>query len=254
VIRVVVPVSGGKDSQACLKLALQTYEPPQILGLFCDTGFEHPLTYSHIENMRDLYNVSIVRLSAGNVPDLVLKFGQFPTSRFRMCTDRLKLRPSKNFYKELAESQGFGFQVWLGMRSGESYDRSIRYADKVNFELYPPHDFGSVFPKYLYDLGVSFRLPVLDWNISDVFEFLAGQENPLYGLGCKRVGCFPCLASGDINKEHDFSLGEFGIKQREIVADLEKKIGKSIWVSKRSSMRNNLNQDDLFNGCSFCAI
>ena len=47
-IKVVVPISGGKDSQACLKLALQDYDKSQVMGLFCDTQFEHPFTYAHI--------------------------------------------------------------------------------------------------------------------------------------------------------------------------------------------------------------
>jgi nucleoid DNA-binding protein len=34
---IVVPISGGKDSQACLKLALEHYNPWSILALFCDT-------------------------------------------------------------------------------------------------------------------------------------------------------------------------------------------------------------------------
>lgn len=32
-IKIVVPVSGGKDSQACLKLAVSKYEKHEILGL-----------------------------------------------------------------------------------------------------------------------------------------------------------------------------------------------------------------------------
>ena len=30
-IKCVVPISGGKDSQSCLKLALQTYKPDEVL-------------------------------------------------------------------------------------------------------------------------------------------------------------------------------------------------------------------------------
>jgi len=36
----VVPLSGGKDSQACLVLALRRFLPSEILALFCDTQFE----------------------------------------------------------------------------------------------------------------------------------------------------------------------------------------------------------------------
>lgn len=37
IIKCVVPVSGGKDSQACLKMASQMFEPGEVVGLFCDT-------------------------------------------------------------------------------------------------------------------------------------------------------------------------------------------------------------------------
>jgi len=138
-IKVVVPISGGKDSQACLKLALESYGPDEIIGLFCDTQFEHPLTYAHIEHMRDLYNVSIMRVCAGSVVEKVRKYNTFPTGTVRFCTDELKLQPSKKFYDELSKRQG-GFDVWLGMRAGESNDRAKRYKSVIDTELYAPHD------------------------------------------------------------------------------------------------------------------
>ena len=41
-IKCIVPVSGGKDSQCCLKLAVDEFGSDQVIGLFCDTKFEHP--------------------------------------------------------------------------------------------------------------------------------------------------------------------------------------------------------------------
>lgn len=35
-VKVLVPISGGKDSQACLELALAHHELADIRGLFCD--------------------------------------------------------------------------------------------------------------------------------------------------------------------------------------------------------------------------
>lgn len=252
-IKIVVPISGGKDSQACLKLALQDYDKSEVLGLFCDTQFEHPLTYSHIDTMRDMYGVKIERVCAGSVPEEVLKAGMFPGGCIRFCTDRLKLRPSRVFYKELAQKQG-GFSVWLGMRSDESNDRSKRYAGKINTESYPPHEVLKNFPKYLHKMGVTFVLPVLDWSRHDIFELLAGEENPLYSQGSERVGCFPCLASGDKNKERAFAHDEFGREQRIIVKELERQIGHSIFTSKGGVLRNNDAQGDIFTGCAICAI
>ena len=33
------------------------------------------------------------------------------------------------------------------------------------------------------------RLPVIDWQTEDVFEFLDGEQPPLYSMGFDRVGC-----------------------------------------------------------------
>lgn len=252
-IKIIVPISGGKDSQACLKLALREYPANEIIGLFCDTKFEHPLTYKHIQWMRGFYGVDIKVVCAGSVPEQVIKNNRFPSGGARFCTDRLKLRPSREFYKKLSEDQG-GFQVWLGMRSDESAQRTARYAGKLNQELYKPNDIFSSFPKYLDKNGVSFRLPILDWSRDEVFDLLNGEENKLYSLGSKRVGCFPCLASGDQNKEIDFAMDDFGAKQKALVEELEIKIGYSVWTSKSGAIRNNKNQSDLFNGCAICTI
>ena len=254
-IRIVVPISGGKDSQACLKLALESYDKSEVMGLFCDTKFEHPLTYQHIENMREMYGVHIETINNGSVVEVVKKFKTFPTSRFRICTSRLKIEPSKRYYVYFARQQGEGFEVWMGMRRGESNDRAARYKGIVGDEVYAMHNMGKAFPKYLTEkLGVRMRLPIVDWIDLDVFEYLDGAENPLYAMGSKRVGCFPCLASGDSNKERDFNSGAFGASQYEIVKDLAKITNNPIFTSKGGAMRNNENQSDIFQGCSFCAI
>jgi len=252
-IKIVIPISGGKDSQACLKLALESYDKSEVIGLFCDTQFEHPLTYKHIDWMREFYGVKIERITAGSVYEKVLKYKRFPGGGARHCTDELKLQPSKIFYRDFAKEQG-GFEVWCGMRGQESHERAVRYSDKINTETYAPHDVLKKYPKYLHSLGVSFRLPVLDMSTQDIFDILDGQQNPLYLQGFDRVGCFPCLASGDRWKEKAFSHDAFGKSQRVIVTQLEKKIGRSIFTSKGGKMRNNENQSDLFQRCAICAI
>lgn len=252
-IKIIVPISGGKDSQACLKLALQDCDRSEVLGVFCDTQFEHPLTYAHIDNMREMYGVKIERITAGSVEEKVLKYNRFPGGGARHCTEELKITPSRKFYKELAQKQG-GFEVWCGMRAGESSARKKRYSDKIDTELYAPNDVLKKYPKYLHKMGVMFRLPILSWEASDVFEFLNGEENPLYAKGFDRVGCFPCLASGDRWKAKAFSFDSTGRKHFDIVQELEKKINYSIWSSKGGSLRNDENPNDTSAGCAICDI
>lgn len=225
-IRVVVPISTGKDSQACLKLALENHNKEEIIGLFCDTGWEHPHSYRHLDKMRELYEVEIRVIKAGNVEDEIRKVGRFPAPRIRFCTSHLKIRPSRDFYKYLMQEQG-GFEVWYGMRSEESGDRARRYAGKVGNETYAPHDVNEEYPKYLGAGGVSFRLPILEWSTKDVFDYVGMENlNPLYRHGFERVGCFPCLASSPQKQANAFNFDLFGAGQKRKVIKLEQEIGK----------------------------
>ena len=239
-VKCVVPISGGKDSQACLKLALEHFAPNEVRGLFCDTMFEHPITYQHVERLKTLYGeVRIDRVCAGDVLGKSVKYRRFPGGGSRHCTDELKIQPTKNYCRELAKELGHGFEVWYGMRTGESNERETRYKGKVCDELYPPHQvLPSKYPKYLAKAGVMFRLAILDWSTDEVMTFLEGNHNPLYDAGFPRVGCFPCLASGDKWKERAFAYDDFGQRQKIAVLDISGLIGKSIWTSKGGKARN----------------
>jgi len=250
-IKVVVPISGGKDSQACLKLALANYHPSEVRGLFCDTQFEHPDTYAHVKSMETLYGpVQIDRVCAGSVLEKTRKYQRFPGGGARHCTDELKMRPTRDYLVALAKEQGEGFEVWFGMRSGESTDRRARYAGKVSDEVYPAHEvLPKKYPKYLHTkMGVTFRLAILEWTTEDVFDYLDGQANPLYAVGFDRVGCFPCLAGGDAAKRRAFAFDDFGRQQYAQVIVVSKEIGKSIWTSK-----GMLAQEQTYTPCGlFC--
>lgn len=252
-IKAIVPISGGKDSQACLKLAVQEFGSDSVLGLFCDTQFEHPLTYAHVEWMGNFYGVNIERITAGSVDEKVLRYGRFPGGGARHCTDELKIAPTRRFLKAWSAP----VQVWYGMRSSESHEREKRYSGKVDGDLYAPHEImPSKYPQYLAKQGVMFRLPILDWTRQEVVDCVGAENlNPLYSFGFDRVGCFPCLAGGDKWKEKAFTHDQFGRDQRERVAVLERAIGKRIMTSKGG--RFGEDQGKLFDengGCAVCAI
>lgn len=240
-VKILVPVSGGKDSQACLQLAIEQVGVDHVRGLFCDTQFEHPLTYKHIEDMRRWYGVQIDTVTAGNVPDKVRKYGRFPSGTARFCTDELKIQPTIKYAKALAQEHG-GFEIWYGMRTEESTDRAIRYKDRVSNDVYDPHDFMAKYPKYLGKMGVVVRLPIIGWSKWQVYAEVGEKMNPLYAAKFDRVGCFPCLASGDVHKERAFGYDDFGAKQKVIVLQLERETGKSVWTSLGGAMRNHPDQ------------
>lgn len=244
-VRILVPISGGKDSQACLKLALQQHPASEVRGLFCDTQFEHPITYAHVEKLRSLYGaIQIDTVCAGSVEEKCLKYGRFPGGGARHCTDELKIQPTKKYCKALAEQQGQGFEVWYGMRSGESTERATRYSGKVCNEVYAPHEVLKKYPKYLSKMGVSFRLAVLSWSELDVHDFIGRADlNPLYWDGFPRVGCFPCQAGGDKWKEKAYQYDEFGRQQHRKVIRIGQEINKPIWNSKGGVARNNDNDN-----------
>lgn len=248
---IIVNVSGGKDSQACLKMAVKERGSENVIGLFNDTQWEHPLTYGHIATMRDLYDVKIVTISAGSVPDQVRKYKRFPDGKSRFCTDNLKIQPSKAFLKEFAKTNK-GVEVWLGVRSDESHQREKRYAAFDPEKRYYPHQvMPSKYPRYLgLKLGIRIRLPILHWSTAQVLEYLDGQENPLYRQGFDRVGCFPCLVGGDRSKEKAFFHDEFGENQFRIVAKLGQEIGRSVWTSKGCSRKYT----EELTACDICSI
>jgi 3'-phosphoadenosine 5'-phosphosulfate sulfotransferase (PAPS reductase)/FAD synthetase len=200
--------------------------------------------------MKTLYGVHIETISDGDVATRCLRYGRFPSGNARFCTDDLKIKPSKRFYENLAARQGCGFEVWYGMRRDESNERRLRYREHISSELYPPHEvLPKKYPEHLYRMGIVFKLPVLELTAGEVFYILEGEHHPLYDDGFERIGCFPCLASGDANKEHAFQYDDTGKKHFKIVQEIQDRTGKSVWTSKGGAMRNNQNH-----GCLFCSI
>lgn len=244
----IVPLSGGKDSQACLKMAVKEFGATNVLALFCDTQFEHPITYQHIKDTVKLYGVDLHTVTGGSVPDKIRKYKRFPGGGARHCTDELKIRETRIFLKEYSDNHG-AVQVWYGMRTDESSARAKRYEFKDPDELYEPHEILRKYPKYLGRLGVRYRLPIADWTTAEVMEYLEGEHNPLYDAGFPRVGCFPCLAGGDAYKIKSFEFDEFGASQLILVRQLEEEIGKSVFTSGIGQR-----YDDDSQGCRLCEI
>ncbi len=245
----IVPISGGKDSQACLKMAVRDGYRGRVICLFCDTGFEHPWTYQHLGKISELYGVPVVRVSEGTVESEVVRNGRFPTKGARFCTDKLKIVASKKFYAQLWEVTGVEFQVWLGVRESEGAARGKKYGGIEDWETFRLDDlFPGAYPKWLSDVGCRFRLPVVDWEREDIMLFLEGEENPLYRW-FGRVGCFPCLAAGDGTKLSAFQFDDFGARQWALVQELAEIVDDSVFVGEAGGRWGRGE-----GGCGICSL
>ena len=56
IMKVIVTFSGGKDSLASL-LWVRNNLTKDFITVFCDTGWEHPLTYQYIKEIREKLDV-----------------------------------------------------------------------------------------------------------------------------------------------------------------------------------------------------
>ena len=62
-MKVIVSFSGGKDSLAAL-LWTREHITNNFTTVFCDTGWEHPLTYEYIHRISDKLHLDLVTLKS----------------------------------------------------------------------------------------------------------------------------------------------------------------------------------------------
>jgi len=226
--KIVVSVSGGKDSTACLIIALNENKKEDVVPVFAETGWEHPLTYQYLEYLESRLGVKIIRVKSErykNVLDVIEKKKIFPSSFRRICTDVLKIKPQIEFVYQLL-NEGFEVEQWFGIRTDESDSRAKRYGHISSDDIFNIHDLFPNYPKKVKGLKV--RFPVIDRNSNDIYRIItdAGLEiNPLYHKGFDRVGCFPCVIAGlkDYKKVWNDEVGKQNILK---LVELEEKLNK----------------------------
>ncbi len=203
-MKVVVQFSGGKDSHAALLWAISQYGARNIVAVFCDTGWEHPLTIEHIHAVCAKHNVELVTLRSRKYDgfvDMCIRKGRFPSSQRRFCTTELKVMPMIDW---LLDEQRCNAIIIQGIRASESAARAGMDAECMYFKSYFVSNAKGKVSTYRarevkeickqYDISV--RRPVFDWLAQEVIDYIlaAGDElNPLYKRGYSRVGCMPCV-------------------------------------------------------------
>jgi 3'-phosphoadenosine 5'-phosphosulfate sulfotransferase (PAPS reductase)/FAD synthetase len=210
-------MSGGKDSTACLLLALERHPKDEVRAVYADTGNEHELVDGYIEYLEERTGISVHKIRPDftdwwwrrrdyvrdhwpekDVPadvvarvlavmekgptgnpylDLCIIKGRFPSRKAQFCTQFLKTEPLTEYALQLIDSHG-AVESWQGVRAEESPSRAQLPERERLAE------------------GLSVYRPILKWTADEVFaqHRRAGVEpNPLYRLGMDRVGCMPCI-------------------------------------------------------------
>lgn len=223
----VVNVSGGKDSDCLALLAKEKVDRSNgrcsVVFSFADTCHEHQWTYEHIERLEQSLGIRILvsrrdfsaeierrrtrlplQWAAAGVPqhfidralellqptgnaylDMCLARGMFAwggsKKKSKFCTEVLKVEATDIALVRPLLAAGKRVIHWLGVRQQESKAR----ADE------------SKYPRVQrVSSQLAYFRPMLFWLLETVLEVhrhFGIPLNPLYGLGFKRVGCFPCI-------------------------------------------------------------
>lgn len=173
----VLAYSGGADSGALSHVLAQrgiNYTP-----VFCDTGWEHPMTLAHIDQFNARYFRSAMIVLRSDKYDgmrgLVQIKGRVPSAKARFCTEQLKVLPMIDWIKALDDE----VTVYQGIRADESESRG----------KLPERQWSDDYDAWI-------ERPILHWTKAEVFAYHKAHDipiNPLYRLGAGRVGCFPCV-------------------------------------------------------------
>jgi DNA sulfur modification protein DndC len=187
----VVGYSGGKDSTAVAQLVwMALSELPveerskTVYIISTDTLVENPVVSDWVNRSLALMNqqaksAGLPIEAHGLIPEVKNSFWTnligrgypAPRPKFRWCTERLKIKPTDVFIKDVVKDNGEAIVV-LGTRKAES---TVRAARMKEFEKNRAREFLSPSTTLLNALIYS---PIEAWDNDDVWIFLGQFENP----------------------------------------------------------------------------
>ncbi|MFN5874017.1 MAG: DNA phosphorothioation system sulfurtransferase DndC [Aphanizomenon sp.] len=187
----VVGYSGGKDSTATLQLIWNAISglPPEkrtkpIHVITTDTLVENPVVSVWVRNSLERMRVAAeeqgmpiqAHLLYPAIKDtfwvnVIGKGYPAPRNRMRWCTDRLKIKPTDSFIREVIQTNGEVILV-LGTRKSESIKRSITMAKHREWRI---RDHMNLNPNRTNSM---IYLPIEDWITDEVWIYLNQLENP----------------------------------------------------------------------------
>ncbi|WP_289992025.1 phosphoadenosine phosphosulfate reductase family protein [Photorhabdus laumondii] len=223
----VVSFSGGRTSAYLVYLMEQRRKAGEdVHYIFMDTGCEHPLTYRFVREIVKFWDIPLVILQAEMNPelgasnsytvwepkdiqtripilkpfqDMVKKYGT-PYIGGAFCTDRLKLRPFRDYCND-----NFGkgnYQTWIGIRADEP--RRLARKDEVSYLAdisdFDKQDILDFWKKQLFDLLIPEHLGNCVFCIKKSTKKLglACQDEP----GLKRVFEHYCINDKYVRNGH----------------------------------------------------
>jgi DNA sulfur modification protein DndC len=184
----VIGYSGGKDSTTALQMiwyALSQLPPEKrtkpVYIISSDTLVETPKIVDYIDRsldrMQQAAREQSLPFTTHRVTPLVDKsfwvnlIGRgypAPSTRFRWCTERLKIDPANRFILEKVTEHGQVIMV-LGVRKSESATRAqVMNLHKVKGSLLSRH---SSLPTFVYT-------PIADFSVQDVWMYLLQVRSP----------------------------------------------------------------------------
>jgi len=207
-MKILVPWSGGKDSQATLIWVVEKYGSKNVTAVFCDTKWEHEKTYGHVQLIPKMLGVELIIVSSKKYDgflDLAKKKGRFPSSQVGFCTEELKIKPMIDYVLSLNEH----VLIFQGIRADESAKRSKMFENCTFFKYYfEPYKTNSmIVEKYSSKLNLSL---VQRKNLEKAKARLAiGKEDPkLHTYRKKEVFTFCEKFSDDIQRPFFKSTAE----------------------------------------------
>lgn len=188
----VIGYSGGKDSTTALQLiwyALEELPPEQrqkpVYVITADTLVETPVIVDYITGTLEKIEHTAVqsvmpfrthvvtpRMDETYWVNLIGKGYPAPSTRFRWCTDRMKIKPANQFILEKVSEYGEVILI-LGVRRGESTTR-----DQV-LKLHQQE--GSVLSRHTSLLNAFVYTPIVDFSLNDVWIYLLQVPSPWGG-------------------------------------------------------------------------
>lgn len=197
----IVTTSGGKDSDVCIRLALNagiSFEVQHDL-----TTADAPETVYHVRNtfkrlenkgIKCSFNYPTYKGKRATMWNLIPQKLLPPTRIMRYCC------------KVLKEQSGRNRMITTGVRWDESVRRK---KTRATYELFTNNIENKILLNDNDDKRMLFENcqlkakrivnPIIDWTNRDIWDYIHSEKiqmNPLYSCGFNRVGCIGCPMAG----------------------------------------------------------